>query len=101
MEHAPDREPVGDDRKPYLERYIHGEMYRQRPDVMAVVPSHSGSVIPFGITRGKMRPLDHIASFLWSGVPGYDIPKSLPAKHPPIRAADLAKDIRPTLRPCA
>ncbi|HEX7557711.1 MAG TPA: class II aldolase/adducin family protein, partial [Usitatibacter sp.] len=41
MEHGPDSEPVGDDRKPYLERFIHGEMYRQRPDVMAVVHSHA------------------------------------------------------------
>jgi hypothetical protein len=31
MEHGPDSEPVGDTRKPYLERFLHGEMYRQRP----------------------------------------------------------------------
>src|SRR3977135_4539864 len=56
MEHGPDSEPIGDDRKGYLERFIHGEMYRQRPDVMAVVHSHSDSVIPFGVTKGKLRP---------------------------------------------
>ncbi len=101
MEHGPDSEPVGDDRKPYLERYIHGEMYRQRPDVMAVVHSHSGSVIPFGITRGKMRPVYHMASFLWSGVPVYDIRKSLPENDLLIRDAKLGKDLARTLGACA
>src|SRR5258706_8231181 len=46
MEHGADSEPVRDDRKGYLERYIHGEVYRQRPDVMAVVHSHSDAGIP-------------------------------------------------------
>ena len=32
--------------RPYLERFIHGEIYRARPDVMAVVHSHSPSVHP-------------------------------------------------------
>ena len=34
-------------RMPYLERFIHGEIYKVRPDVMAIVHSHSPSVIPF------------------------------------------------------
>src|ERR671919_1410876 len=34
-------------RRPYLERFIHGEIYRARPDVMSIVHSHSPSVIPF------------------------------------------------------
>ncbi len=101
MEHGPDSEPVGDDRKPYLERYIHGEMYRQRPDVMAVVHSHTDSVIPFGITRGKMRPVYHMASFLWSGVPVYDIRKSLPENDLLIRDAKLGKDLARSLGACA
>jgi ribulose-5-phosphate 4-epimerase/fuculose-1-phosphate aldolase len=70
---GPDSEPVGDARKPYLERFLHGEMYRQRPDVMAVVHSHSPSVIPFGISRSTLKPVYHMASFLWSGVPVFDI----------------------------
>ncbi|MEP7276974.1 MAG: class II aldolase/adducin family protein, partial [Betaproteobacteria bacterium] len=40
----------GDARAPYLERFIHGEVYRARPDVDSVVHSHSPSVIPFGAT---------------------------------------------------
>lgn len=63
----------GDSRKGFIERYIHGEIYRTRPDVMAVVHSHSPSVIPFGITKTKLRPVYHMGSFLWSGAPVWDI----------------------------
>jgi ribulose-5-phosphate 4-epimerase/fuculose-1-phosphate aldolase len=101
MEHGPDSEPIGDDRKPYLERFIHGEMYRQRPDVMAVVHSHAASVIPFGITRGKMRPVYHMASFLWSGVPVFDIRKSQPESDLLIRDARLGTELAKSIGPCA
>ena len=37
----------GDTRTPYLERFIHGEIYAQRPDVQSVVHSHAASVVPF------------------------------------------------------
>ena len=42
----------GDTRRPYLERFIHGAIYKARPDVTSVVHSHSPSVIPFGVTGG-------------------------------------------------
>ena len=48
----------------YLERFIHGEIYRIRPDVMAVVHNHSSSVIPFGVSRAALRPVFHMGSFL-------------------------------------
>ncbi len=73
MELGPDSEAVTDKRKGFIERYIHGEIYRTRPDVMAVVHSHSPSVIPFGVTRTKLRPIYHMGSFLWSGAPVWDI----------------------------
>jgi len=63
----------GDKRKGFIERYIHGEIYRARPEVMAVVHSHSPSVIPFGVTKTKLRPVYHMGSFLWSGAPVWDI----------------------------
>jgi len=76
MELGPDSEPAtGDKRKGFIERYIHGEIYRTRPEVMAVVHSHSPSVIPFGATRTKLRPIYHMGSFLWSGAPVWDIRK--------------------------
>ena len=57
----------------YLERFIHGEVYRARPDVKAVVHSHSPSVIPFGVTGVPLKPLYHMSAFLWEGVPIFDI----------------------------
>ena len=73
MELGPDSEAISDKRKGFIERYIHGEIYKTRPDVMAVVHSHSPSVIPFGITRTKLKPVYHMGSFLWSGAPVWDI----------------------------
>jgi ribulose-5-phosphate 4-epimerase/fuculose-1-phosphate aldolase len=66
---------TGDKRKGFIERYIHGEIYRARPEVMAVVHSHSPSVIPFGVTKTRLRPIYHMGSFLWSGAPVWDIRK--------------------------
>lgn len=59
--------------RPYLERFIHGEIYRARPDVVAVVHSHSASVIPFAITRNALRPVYHMAGFLGEGSAHFEI----------------------------
>ena len=60
-------------RATYLERFIHGEIYRVRPDVRAVVHNHSPSVIPFGVTGQPLRPLYHMSAFLVGGAPVFDI----------------------------
>ncbi len=57
----------------YLERFIHGEIYKLRPDVNAVVHSHSPSVIPFGAASIQLRPIWHMCSFIGEGVPLYEI----------------------------
>jgi ribulose-5-phosphate 4-epimerase/fuculose-1-phosphate aldolase len=57
----------------YLERFIHGEIYRARPDVMSVVHSHSQSVIPFGATGQRLRPIFHMSGFLGSGSALFEI----------------------------
>lgn len=59
----------------YRERFIHGEIYKARPDVNAVVHSHSPTVVPFTVTRAKLRPLLHNAGFLGLGVPLFEIRK--------------------------
>src|SRR5262249_11334137 len=47
------------------ERFIHGEIYRVRPDVQAIVHSHSPAVIPFSISPDRpLRPVLHMAGFL-------------------------------------
>jgi len=60
-------------RSGFLERFIHGEIYRARPDVMSVVHSHSPSVIPFGLVNERMHAMFHNAAFLAAGVPVFDI----------------------------
>ena len=59
--------------KGFLERFIHGRIYAARPDVGAVVHSHSPSVIPFGLARVPMQACFHNAAFLAGGVPTFDI----------------------------
>ena len=62
-----------DVRRPYVERFIHSEIYRQRPDVRAVVHSHSPAVIPFGVTTVPLRPVYHMSAFLGASVPVFEI----------------------------
>lgn len=56
-----------------LERFIHGEIYQARADVAAVIHSHSPAVIPFSVTQVPMRPVYHQSTFLYGGVPVWDI----------------------------
>jgi HCOMODA/2-hydroxy-3-carboxy-muconic semialdehyde decarboxylase len=60
-------------RNGFIERFIHSEIYRRRPDVMAVAHSHSASVIPFGLTGTPMRAMYHNAAFIAAGVDVFDI----------------------------
>jgi HCOMODA/2-hydroxy-3-carboxy-muconic semialdehyde decarboxylase len=60
-------------RSGFLERYLHGEIYKKRPDVMAIAHSHSPSVIAFGLSHVPMRAMYHNAAFLAAGVPVFDI----------------------------
>jgi HCOMODA/2-hydroxy-3-carboxy-muconic semialdehyde decarboxylase len=57
----------------YSERFIHAEIYRARPDVRAVVHAHAPSLIPFGVSDVALRPVYHMASFIGTGVPIFDI----------------------------
>jgi HCOMODA/2-hydroxy-3-carboxy-muconic semialdehyde decarboxylase len=77
MEFGMDGEPLNArGRRPYLERFIHSEIYRARPDVVAVVHSHSPSVIPFGVTGTSLRPVFHMSGFLGAGTPNFEIRES-------------------------
>jgi ribulose-5-phosphate 4-epimerase/fuculose-1-phosphate aldolase len=57
----------------FLERFIHSEIYKARPDVMSVVHTHSAGVIPFTVTQVPLRPLYHNPAFLAAGAPVWDI----------------------------
>jgi HCOMODA/2-hydroxy-3-carboxy-muconic semialdehyde decarboxylase len=60
-------------RESVRERFIHGEIYRARPEVQAVVHNHSPAVIPFGVTTAGLRPIFHMAAFVGEGVPTFEI----------------------------
>lgn len=66
----------GDARKPYLERFIHAEIYRARPDVCAVVHSHAMAVLPFSVSSQRLKPVSHMSGFLGAGAPVFDIRES-------------------------
>ena len=57
----------------YQERFIHGEIYKVRPDVNAVVHNHSPTVVPFSCTGCELKPIFHMAAFVGLGVPTWDI----------------------------
>ena len=58
-------------RTPYTERFIHSEIYKARPDVMAVVHAHTPSVLPFATSDIPLRPVYQLATFIGESVPVY------------------------------
>jgi ribulose-5-phosphate 4-epimerase/fuculose-1-phosphate aldolase len=102
MEFDADSEPLpGDKRKGFIERYIHGEIYRTRHDIVAVVHSHSASVIPFGVTRTKLRPISHMGGFLWTGAPVFEIRKEKEENDLLVRDRPLGRALASVLGKCA
>lgn len=75
VEFTLDGEPVNaGGRKVYLERFIHGEVYKQRPDVVSVVHSHSHAIVPLSVVQGvRLRALFHMAGFIGQGAPVFEI----------------------------
>ena len=74
MEFGMNSEPIdAQGRSPVNERFIHGEVYKSRPEVMAVVHNHSPSVIPFSCTGAVLRPIFHMSAFIGQGVPNWEI----------------------------
>ena len=69
-----DGRPIDDDRPAFVERFIHAAIYAARPDVAAIVHSHSPSVIPFGVVAGStLRPIYHMSAFLADAAPVFEI----------------------------
>jgi 3-hydroxy-2-methylpyridine-4,5-dicarboxylate 4-decarboxylase len=62
-----------DNRPSYLERYIHSEIYKARPDVMCVLHSHSPAVLPYCFTDQPLRPVTHMGAFMGEAVPVWEI----------------------------
>lgn len=58
--------------RPYGERIIHAAILKARPEMNAVFHGHPAAVIPFSVTGIPLRPVSHVGSFLYQGVPVYD-----------------------------
>ncbi len=56
----------------YAERVIHGEIYKARPDVMAVVHHHAPAVMPFCISGVELKPVMHLGAVIGEKVPFWD-----------------------------
>jgi len=85
-----DSNPVAKDAPPaYNERFIHGEIYKQRPDVMAIVHNHSPSVVPFACTGTELHPMFHMSAFVGLGVPIWDIRDAQPGSDMLVRSPYL------------
>ena len=73
-------------------------MYKARPDVNAVVHSHSPSIIPFGIVASQpLKPVYHMSGFLYAGVPIYEIRNDAAASNMLIANRDLGRALARTL----
>jgi HCOMODA/2-hydroxy-3-carboxy-muconic semialdehyde decarboxylase len=83
--------------RPYLERFIHSEIYKARPDVVSIVHSHSQSVIPFGVTGQRLRPIFHMSGFLGAGASLFDIQQAHGNTDMLIRDADIGRSLAQAL----
>ncbi|TIP52785.1 MAG: class II aldolase/adducin family protein, partial [Mesorhizobium sp.] len=64
---------TSDNRPSYLERYIHSEIYKARPDVQCVLHTHSPAVLPYCFVDTPLRPVTHMGAFIGESVPVYEI----------------------------
>jgi ribulose-5-phosphate 4-epimerase/fuculose-1-phosphate aldolase len=74
MEFELDGTPVDRQNRPiYIERPIHGGIFKSRPDVMAVVHNHCPEILPFAITKTPMRAAVNAARSIGQMAPVWDI----------------------------
>ncbi len=104
MEFDMDSKPLDQRGQPiYAERFIHSEIYKARPDVNAILHSHSPTVIPFGASQVPLRPILNSAGFLWPDVPVFEMRKVAGSRSLLVTDGKLAKALAETLgnRPVA
>jgi ribulose-5-phosphate 4-epimerase/fuculose-1-phosphate aldolase len=88
-----DSNPSNNNVKPSLERFIHGEVYRARPDVNAIVHTHSPALIPFGVSKTPLQPLYHMCGFLAAGAPIFDIQHKHGMTNMLVQNSELGRDM--------
>src|SRR5262249_51422978 len=82
----------------YQERFIHGEVYKARRDVQAVVHNHSAALIPFANSGVPLRPMHHMGAFIAEGVPVFEIRSAGgTATDMLVKTADLGRSLAQTV----
>jgi ribulose-5-phosphate 4-epimerase/fuculose-1-phosphate aldolase len=100
IEYDLDSRPIDEaGRESVRERFIHGEVFRSRPEVMAVVHNHSPSVVPFSVTGVPMRPIFHMAAFVGEGLPNFEIRDAQKGTDLLVKTPLLGKALAKTLGP--
>ena len=84
-------------RESVRERFIHGEIFKARPEVVCVVHNHSPSVVPFSVTNVPMRPIFHMAAFIGEGLPNYEIRDVRPGTDLLVKDPELGSSLAKTL----
>jgi ribulose-5-phosphate 4-epimerase/fuculose-1-phosphate aldolase len=99
MEFDLDSKPIDSSgRAIYLEIFIHGEIYKLRPDVHAIVHNHSVELISFGIVKTvPLRPVFHMSSFIAQGIPVFDVRKAAGMTDMLVRSPALGVALAQTL----
>jgi HCOMODA/2-hydroxy-3-carboxy-muconic semialdehyde decarboxylase len=73
LEYDSQSEPVAQEHGAlYIERYIHGEIYRARPDVHAIAHHHAPGVMPFCIAGVPIVPVFQHGAMIGPEVPLWD-----------------------------
>ena len=83
----------------YSERPIHGGIYEARPDVNAVVHNHAYEVIPFSVTKVKLRPLLHVAARIGGDIPVWDIRENFGDTNLLVTTMAMGRDLARCLGP--
>jgi ribulose-5-phosphate 4-epimerase/fuculose-1-phosphate aldolase len=98
MEFDLDSNPIdAKGRGTYKERFIHGEIYKLRADVNAIIHSHSPTIVPFSVTKYPLKPILHNAAFLGAGPPVFEIRDAAGATNLLVETPALGKAIAQTL----
>jgi HCOMODA/2-hydroxy-3-carboxy-muconic semialdehyde decarboxylase len=84
-------------RTSYLERFIHSEIYKARPDVNAIVHCHTPSLIPFADSDVSLRAMYHMAAFIADGVPVFDFRQAAGMTDLLVRDVKLGRALATTL----
>ena len=76
----------------FQEAFIHGEIYKARPDVMAVLHAHTPEIRTFSLGLVMLRPVINEAAFIRDGLPIHDI-RNFDPRETLIRTPSLGRSL--------